>query len=263
MKVGIIGYGAMGAALRETLEEGGAKIVAALGREASLETAKAALPDDVTVTADFAAFAATRPDVMVECAGHEGLRQHGPRALAAGFDLVIASVGALADAPTEAALREAAAKGGRLVIPAGALAGLDALSAARRAGLDEVRYVSRKAPRAWRGTAAETMVDLDGVTAPTIFFEGTAREAALAFPQNANVVAAASLAGLGFDATQVALMADPTVTGNRHLLEARGAFGELSISVLARTLPANPKTSWLAPLSLARAVLNLHERVVV
>lgn len=263
MKVGIIGYGAMGAVLRSTLEAAGAEVVAVLGRAPSLEKVRAAFPARVLVSDDFDMLAVAHPDVVVECAGHAGLRQHGPRVLAAGFDLVVASVGALADAPTEAALREATSGGGRLIIPAGALAGLDALSAARRAGLEEVRYVSRKAPRAWRGTKAEAMVDLDGVTEPTIFFEGTAREAALAFPQNANVVAAAALAGLGFDATRVALTADPTTTGNRHLLEARGAFGELSVSVLARTLTENPKTSMLAPLSLARSVLNLGERVVV
>lgn len=263
MQVGIIGYGAMGAVLRSTLEAGGAEVVAVLGRMPSLERVRAALPPTVIVTDDLATLVGARPDVVVECAGHEGLRQHGPRIIAAGFDLVVASVGALADAPTEAALREAASGGGRLIVPAGALAGLDALSAARRAGLEEVRYVSRKAPRAWRGTKAESLVDLDGVREPTVFFEGPAREAALAFPQNANVVAAAALAGLGFDATRVALTADPTTSGNRHLLEARGAFGELSVSVLARTLPENPKTSMLAPLSLARAVLNLRDRVVV
>ncbi|GGF54138.1 putative L-aspartate dehydrogenase [Azorhizobium oxalatiphilum] len=262
MKVGIIGYGAMGAAFRSVLEDEGGKVTAVLGRASSLARTRAELPTSVLVTDDVAAFCAA-VDVAVECAGHEGLRLHGPRVLAAGIDLVVASVGALADAPTEAALRAAAETGGRLVIPAGALAGLDALSAARAAGLEEVRYTSRKAPRAWRGTKAETMIDLDAVTQATVFFEGSAREAALAFPQNANVVAAAALAGAGFEATRVALMADPQTSANRHQLEARGAFGELSLQVLARTLEANPKTSLLAPLSLVRAVLNLGRKVIV
>lgn len=264
MKVGIIGYGAIGSTLFQALAEaGGAQVVAVLGRAASLEATRAAVPAEVAVTADFEAFAAFAPDVVVECAGHEGLKAHGVKALASGFDLVVASVGALADRPTEEALRAAAASGGRLIVPAGALGGLDVLGAARAAGLEEVRYTSRKAPRAWKATKAEGMLDLDAVTVATPFFEGTAREAALAFPQNANVVAAASLAGLGFDRTKVTLMADPEATGNRHILEASGPFGEIAVSVLARTLQANPKTSMLAPYSLARAVLNHGARVVV
>lgn len=263
MRVGIIGYGAIGATLRQVLAEAGAAVVSVLVRPASEDKARAAVEPNIAVTTDFEAFAATRPNVVAECAGHDGLRSHGARTLEAGFDLVIASVGALADRPTEAMLRAAAAQGGRMIVPAGALGGLDALGAARAAGLKRVRYTSRKAPKAWRGTKAEGMIDLDQVGEPAAFFSGTAREAALSFPQNANVVAAAALAGLGFDATQVVLMADPHTPGNRHLLEADGPFGEISVSVLARTLPQNPKTSMLAPYSLARAILNLHERVVV
>ncbi|TCT06175.1 aspartate dehydrogenase [Aquabacter spiritensis] len=263
MRIGLIGYGAMAAALRPLLEAEGAAVAAVLARPGSIDRIAAALPAGTLVTADPAAFAAAAPDVAVECAGHAGLRQHGPACLAAGLDLVIASVGALADPATEADLRAAARTGGRLVIPAGALAGLDALAAARHGGLESVRYVSRKAPRAWRGTAAQDLIDLDSIVEPTIFFEGNAREAALAFPQNANVVAAAALAGIGFTRTEVTLMADPDAAGNRHLLEAKGAFGDLSVAVLARPLAANPKTSYLAPLSLARAILNLGARVVV
>ncbi len=92
------------------------------------------------------------------------------------------------------------------------MGGLDALAAARRAGLSSVSYVSRKPPAAWLGTPAERVADLSALTAAAAVFTGTAREAALAFPQNANVVAAIALAGLGFDETQVTLMADPAVT---------------------------------------------------
>jgi aspartate dehydrogenase len=101
------------------------------------------------------------------------------------------------------------------------------------------------------------------VTGPEVFYEGSAREAALDFPQNANVVAAVALAGIGFDRTRVKLMVDPDSTGNRHLVTASGPFGEISTEVLARTLPDNPKTSMLAPYSLLRAVANQSDRLVI
>src|SRR5690606_5682789 len=92
-------------------------------------------------------------------------------------------------------------------------------------------------------TPAEERLDLDRVGAPIVFYEGTAREAALAFPQNANVVAAVALAGVGFERTHVRLMVDPGEPRNCHVVRARGAFGELETRVVAHTLPAHPKTS--------------------
>jgi aspartate dehydrogenase len=143
------------------------------------------------------------------------------------------------------------------------LGGLDVLGAARFAGLQSVRYISRKGVKAWRGTLAEKLIDLGSVTEPTAFFEGNARSAALAFPQNANVAAAVALAGVGFAQTQVTLMVDPAATGNRHSISASGGFGEFEISVTGNTLPSNPKTSALAAYSLVRTLANLNASVVV
>ncbi len=262
MKIGIVGHGAMAGALRGVLAQEGAALGAVLVRPGGAERVRAALPADVAVAETLADFLASGVTVVAECAGHGALQAHGPGILAAGRDLVVAAVGALADPGLETRLR-AAAGGGRLVIPAGAVGGLDALAAARRAGLSSVRYVSRKPPAAWLGTPAERVADLSALTAAAAVFTGTAREAALAFPQNANVVAAIALAGLGFDETQVTLMADPAVTGNHHTIEVEGAFGRMSVTMEGRPLPDNPKTSMLAPYSLARAVLNLDARVVV
>lgn len=263
MKIGIVGHGAMAGALRGVLAQEGAALGAVLVRPGGVERVRAALPADVTVAETLGDFLASGVTVVAECAGHGALQSHGPGILAAGRDLVVAAVGALADPWLETRLRAAAAGGGRLVIPAGAVGGLDALAAARRAGLSSVSYVSRKPPAAWLGTTAERVADLSALTAAAAVFTGTAREAALAFPQNANVVAALALAGLGFDETQVTLMADPAVTGNHHTIEAEGAFGRMSVTMEGRPLPDNPKTSMLAPYSLARAVLNLDARVVV
>lgn len=143
------------------------------------------------------------------------------------------------------------------------MGGLDALGAAKLAGLSEVRYESYKAPNAWRGTPAEDLVVLDDVDRVTLIYEGTARDAARLFPKNANVAAAVALAGVGFDHTKVVLHADPTATGNTHRIKAKGEFGHLDISVTGTTLPSNPKTSMLAPYSLVRAIANLSQTLVV
>ena len=264
MKVALIGFGAIGTIVARELRSTAHELVGILARPGSASSVRATA-EGIAVATSLEELLALAPDVVVEAAGHAALRSYGPGVLQSGANLVVASVGALADPLLEGALDAAAAApgGGRLVIPSGALGGLDALGAARRAGLDEVSYVSRKAPSAWVGTKAETLIDLASVTGPQVFFEGNARQAALDFPQNANVVAAVALAGIGFDRTRVRLTVDPATPGNQHVLEARGAFGEITAVVLARTLPDNPKTSYLAPYSLVRAIGHLGDSRVV
>nr|WP_145552610.1 aspartate dehydrogenase [Variovorax boronicumulans] len=256
-RIALIGFGAMGRSLARMLAAHADSVccVAVLQRPGT--SAGSGWPAGAERVETVAALLALQPDLVVECASHTALQQHGAGVLAAGTDLLVAAVGALADAALEQRLCTAAREGGaQVLVPAGALGALDILSAARLAGLARVDYLSHKPAHAWKGTPAEQLCALDALTAPTVFYEGTAREAALRFPQNANVAAAVALAGAGFEATRVRLMADPAAQGNRHVLHAEGAFGHFDFSVSGQVLPDNPKTSMLAPASLARCIFN-------
>lgn len=207
---------------------------------------------------------AGRPDLIVECAGHSALAEHVVPALAGGVPAIVASVGALHDPALRQAL-EAAAEGGgvRLTLVSGAIAAIDALAAARLGGLDSVHYTGRKPPRGWLGTAAAERVDLLSLTEATVVFDGSAGEAARRFPQNANVAATVSLAGLGLEATRATLIADPAVTSNVHSLVVEGGFGRFAMTIENEPLPANPKTSALTVYSIVRAIRNATGTVVI
>ena len=260
LRVGLIGYGGIGRTVAALADEhDGIEIVAVLVRAVPLDPIGA-----VPFVADLAALREARCDIVAECAGHATVRTHLPPLLASGIDCVVASVGALADREVESALTQAAQSGeARLIVPAGAVGGIDLIAAARVGGLTRVTYQSRKPPRAWLGTRAETLVDLARLTDSTAFFRGTARQAALGFPQNANVAATIALAGLGFDRTEVELYAVPDARDNRHAIQVEGAFGTASIEIAGRPLPNNPKTSYLAAVSVMRALTNAAAHVVI
>ena len=217
-----------------------------------------------SVHTDLAGLLADKPDVVAECAGHAAVRQYGEAVLASGCDLVVISIGALADDALQATLLSVAQRHGtRLILPSGAVGGLDALGAARLSGLHTVTYTGRKPPKAWRGTPAERLLDLDALSAPTIFFEGTARRAATDYPQNANVAAAVAIAGLGFDATTVRLIADPTAARNVHEISVRAGCGDFDLRLEGHPSPLNPKTSLMAGFSVAREILNRTGALVI
>lgn len=269
--IGIIGFGSIAQDLISILStqkpDNRVQVLVRPGREDAARTAlsDAGLAGDAVITSDLAAFLAARPDVVAECAGHGAVEDNGPSVLKAGCDLIIASVGALADATLLDHLQTAAAMAGagQLVVPSGAIGGIDILAAARLSGLTSVNYTGRKPPQAWSGTPAEAQFDLSGLDAPMIIFQGSARDAARSFPKNANVAATLALAGLGMDRTTVTLVADPTTGENVHEFTIASAAVEATVRLVGKPSPRNPKTSQTTALSIARAVLNRHAAIVI
>lgn len=266
MHLGLVGYGAIGAALLR-LAVGDLSRITVLARpgrgaEAGHALAADGIAAEVVETAGD--LIASRPDLIVECAGHGAVRDAALPALRAGIDVILVSVGALADAALETALRRAAAEGGaKLILPAGAIGGIDLLAALATAGGCEVTYRGTKPPAAWRGTPAEAAVDLAALTAPATFFTGTAREAAAMYPKNANVAATLALAGAGFEATRVELVADPAAPGNLHAWSVRSPVASCEMRIENRATPGNAKTSATTVHSVLRAIRNRIGPVVI
>jgi aspartate dehydrogenase len=264
--VGLIGCGGIAqdvvTALRANADNA-VRIVGALARPGRVDAARSRLAG-IEIVETLEALIERRADLIAEVAGQGAVAEHGERVLRAGINLVVISVGALAEPALLARMKTAAADGkARILLPAGAIGGIDAIAAMRIAGLTSVRYRSRKPPAAWRGSPAEHLTDLGALKERTVLYTGSAGEAALRYPQNANVAAAVALAGLGFEATKVELVADPAAPGNVHEIEAEGAAGRFAIQLEGKPSRSNPKTSALAAMSVARALINAGATIVI
>ncbi|TXI00934.1 MAG: aspartate dehydrogenase [Pseudorhodobacter sp.] len=259
MRLVLVGWGAIGAEVARLLAARHAPIdLVGIG----LRNADRILPAPaITSPADLAAL---RPDLVVEAAGRAAVIPWGQAALQAGADFAPASTSAFAeDSALDQLLALARANRRQVLIPPGALGGMDALSAAARLPLAKVTHEVTKPALAWAGTEAETLCDLAALTAPHVFFEGPAREAARRFPQNANVALTTALAGMGPDATTLRLIADPGATANRHRVIATGDFGRMEITLDNAPLASNPKSSALTALSLVRLIENRANPLVI
>jgi aspartate dehydrogenase len=252
----LIGFGAIGRSVYQRLQgHARLQIDTVVVSARSLAATQAAVASGTRVVTEVPEAAC----LLLECAGHGALVEHVLPALERGVECAVLSVGALSEPGLPEQLADAARRGGaQLHLLPGAIGGVDAIAAARIAGLEAVTYTGRKPPAGWRGSPAQALVDLDTLQAPFVIFEGSARDAARLYPKNANVAATLSLAGLGLDATRVRLIADPGVRDNIHEIDVRGAFGEMQLTMRGKPLPDNPKTSALTVLS---ALRFLHNRV--
>lgn len=224
--------------------------------ERSIDAVKQEVAPDVQVIAKISECCGA-PDYVIEVAGQAAVKEHALEIVKRGWSIGLISVGTFADAHFFQQLKDAAQlSGAQLSLLAGAIAGIDGIAAAKEGGLEQVTYRGCKSPNSWRGSYAEQLINLDDVKEATIFYQGTAREAALKFPANANVAATIALAGVGMDQTLVELMVDPLSCQNQHTIMAQGRFGQMRIEMLGVPLKSNPKTSTLAALSVIRACRN-------
>ncbi|MGB3388098.1 MAG: aspartate dehydrogenase [Pseudaminobacter sp.] len=183
-------------------------------------------------------------DLVIEAAGHSAVHQFGLDVPRSGRSLAIVSSGALVDDGYRNQLIDIArSQETNIHVISGAIGALDALSTARAAGNQSVRYEGIKPTMAWRGTHAEQCLDLDKVEEPTSFFTGTARDVARLYPKNANVAATIALAANGFDETKVTLVADPDASHNRHIVESQGMLGSFRFETTSLPSADNPRTS--------------------
>jgi aspartate dehydrogenase len=217
LRVSLLGAGSIGAPLRDLLMAG-----SVTGCELGAVVTSSVPADDVVdrLTSD--------ADVVVEVAGVEAVRSFAAAIVRGGTDLVLCSVGALADDGLAAALTVAEAGGGRCLVPPGALGGLDTLRAALRAGSQaRVQLTTTKRPVALGVVAA----------APTVVFDGTAREAARRFPRTANIAVTLAHATCGLDGVRVVVVADPAADRTRHEVAADTAVGRYRFQFLNDTMP--------------------------
>jgi aspartate dehydrogenase len=249
IKVGIVGMGVIGTHVAKAIDNGIPGVALA---GVSVRTAARAGAYPVLALPDLIA----RADLIVEAATQAALREFGPAVLAAGKDLMVLSVGALVGVLDEWA-RLAAEHRCRILVPSGAVAGLDGVKGAREGAITAVTMETRKPPRGLAGAPfiEQQRIDLDAIARETLIFEGPATAAVRAFPANVNVVAALSLAGIGPERTRIKIYAVPGQERNQHRITIEGEFGRLKVEI--ENVPSeNPRTGKLSYLS---AVAMLRE----
>ena len=252
MRIGLLGGGVIARLFLEHLareEAGEAKVVALAGRSPASRGAELAREFGVPYVTGTDALIATRPDLVVEAASHDAVREHAEKLLDQRIPVMILSGGALADDSLRERLEHAAhANRAMLYVPSGGIGGLDALKAVCAAGAEEVRIRVTKPPAAWKGIPyVEGLgVDLDRLEGATTLFEGSAREGVPHFPANVNIAAVLSLAGIGFDRTRLEVVADPALRFNTHFIHIRGVTGTVDLRFESVPSPVNPKTAMIA-----------------
>ena len=248
-RVVVAGLGAIGAAVVRELDRGVEGLVLAAVSAHSIEKHRAWL-DALKTRPEVLPIEklAEAADIVVECAPSRLVRSIVAPVVTSGKTAIVLSVGALLE--NDDLIKLAKDNGGRIVVPTGALIGLDAVTAAAEGTIHSVRMVTRKPLQGLAGAPhlVENNLSIEGLTEPLRIFEGTAREAAKGFPANLNVAVALSLAGIGPDRTRVEIWADPTVTRNTHRIEVDSDSARFSMSI--ENIPSeNPRTGRITALS--------------
>ncbi len=264
LRVAIGGFGAIGKVIAGRLDRGieGLALAAVSARDtARAERALAgfARPVPVLPLSELGGGA----EIVVECAPAHLLREIAEPALGHGRLVIVLSCGALLDNFDLVDL--ARRHGGRILVPTGALLGLDAVAAAAEGGISSVHMITRKPPGGLIGAPylVEHGLGINNLAEAKRVFAGNAREAARGFPANVNVAAALALAGIGPERTTIEIWADPGVTRNIHRIEVEGDAARFSMQIENVPSAENPKTGRLTPLSVVAALKKLTSPLAV
>ncbi len=257
LKVGLAGLGAVGVEVARRLESGIPGLVLAAVAVRDVEKAQRILPQIGDGIALMAAEAlAQNCDVVVECLPPAMFRAVATSAIDHGRLFMPLSVGQLLE--NWDLVERAKAAGARILVPTGALIGLDAVRAAAEGTIHSVTMVTRKPPAGLDGAPylLARGISLAGLKEPRKVFDGSARDGARGFPANVNVAAALSLAGVGPDRTRLEIWADPALTRNTHHIEVDADTARFSMTI--EGIPsANPRTGRIVPLSTIAALRAL------
>jgi aspartate dehydrogenase len=262
LRVAIAGYGAIGQSLAASLDAGVPGLVLTAIASRDLASLRAALPAGALLRVVPVAELRDHADLIIECAPAAALASIAVPALEAGRDLIVLSCGALLD--NEHLIDLARNKGGRILVPTGALLGLDAVLAAAEGEIAAVTMTTRKPPGGLAGAPflVARGIDVATIKEPTLIFEGNARDAARGFPANVNVAVALSLAGIGPDRTRIAIWADPTVRRNTHLIEVESDAASFSMKI--EGVPsANPRTGKMTAQSVIALLRKLRAPLAI
>jgi aspartate dehydrogenase len=257
-RVAIAGLGAIGRVLARKLADGMPGLVLACAAARDRAKAQAWLDAEriACPLVEPEAFPA-HADLAVECAPAAVLERICRPMLEAGKTVMVLSAGALLPRPDLVEL--AKSHGGQIIVPTGALLGLDAVTAAAEGRIHSVRMVTRKPPGGLAGAPylVANRISVVGLNEPKRVFAGTARDGAAGFPANVNVAAALSLAGIGPDRTMMEIWADPTVERNCHSIEVESDSARLTLAI--ENVPSeNPKTGRITALSVLAALRKLN-----
>jgi aspartate dehydrogenase len=263
LTVGIAGLGAIGLHLARALDAGvqGLRLAAVSARDlkkAQRSVGAFRVPPMVVSNAELAAC-----DVVVEAAPAIAFEEIATAAIEAGRIFVPSSVGALL--PRMHLVERAKATGARIIVPTGALLGLDAVRAAAEGDVESVTIETRKPPRGLEGAPylKQNAIDVLAITTPTRIFKGNAFDAAQGFPANVNVAAALALAGIGPERTMVEIWADPAQTRNQRTIRVEAASARLTMTIENVPSEENPRTGKITPLSILACLRGLTSTLKV
>lgn len=256
LKIGLAGVGALGGAVAKALIEGidGLSLHAISDPNPSLDINAPNLPlKDLAINCD----------LVIECLPPAIATQCAQICIDQETDIIMISACALLTAPQ--LQEQIKTKNSRIIIPSGALSGIDGVSSLKQMGIKSSKIASTKKPLGFKGAPyiVQSNIDLDAIEQKTRLFSGNALEAAQGFPANVNVAATLSLAGIGPENTKVEIWADPDITGNTHEIEVTGEHSTIQSKIINMPDPKNPKSSMLAAQSIVATLRNISAPLIV